>query len=154
MVYNHSNSNLNEGRPHRPFLMWRQMEMGQVSNYFSWPVVRVGTNWREELDQNWQLSPLRDNQRLPLGRCPGKSMQTQVLPPCFSMLHPPPPPAAGTAPEELSWQAPWCHIMKCQLTWCKQAPAADGQHSPACFWAEASVNWPDNAIKTSFPHAA
>lgn len=71
-----------------------------------------------------------------------------------SLLFHAPPPAAGTAPEEQSWQAPWCHIMKCQLTWCKQAPAADGQRSPACFWAEASVNWPDNAIKTSLPHAA
>lgn len=75
------------------------MEMGQVSNYFFGPVARVGTKQRVELDQNWQLSPLRDNQRFPGHTIAPRQVTRKINADsglASLLFHAPPPPAAGT----------------------------------------------------------
>lgn len=74
--------------------------MGQVSNYFSESVARVGTIWREELAAIL-LSPLRDNEHflghmIVLRQVPRKINADSGLACLFFHA---PPPVTGMAPE-------------------------------------------------------
>lgn len=130
------------------FIPQQWLQMRQVSNYPSQPVPGVRASWRGlagpelavillsphgEWVLPWKLAIV--SWRVPRKINADSASLFPSSPVLYSL------PLFGTTPRGAGWLAPWCHIMKCHLTWYKQALGADGHCGQVCFWVVASVHW-------------